>query len=108
MKLYSNLFMNSLCACVRTPPQISWLGHPKKQNVCINTARWYRHLRRPLPRSSTENPASHPPLRAMSVVYSRRLKKELQEIQIEQADPAKRAAGASCPNRLPPPPSPVL
>ena len=35
-----------------------------------------------------------PPLRAMSVVYSRRLKKELQEIQIEQADPAKRAAGA--------------
>jgi hypothetical protein len=31
----------------------------------------------------------------MSVVYSRRLKKELQEIQIEQADPAKRAAGAS-------------
>ena len=30
----------------------------------------------------------------MSVVYSRRLKKELQEIQIEQADPAKRAAGA--------------
>ena len=36
----------------------------------------------------------------MSVVYSRRLKKELQEIQIEQADPAKRAAGAS---RRPPP-----
>ncbi len=31
----------------------------------------------------------------MSVVFSRRLKKELQEIQIEQADPAKRAAGAS-------------
>jgi hypothetical protein len=31
----------------------------------------------------------------MSVVYSRRLKKELQEIQIEQADPAKKAAGAS-------------
>jgi hypothetical protein len=31
----------------------------------------------------------------MSVVYSRRLKKELQEIHIEQADPAKRAAGAS-------------
>jgi hypothetical protein len=31
----------------------------------------------------------------MSDVYSRRLKKELQEIQIEQADPAKRAAGAS-------------
>lgn len=31
----------------------------------------------------------------MSVVYSRRLKKELQEIQIEQADPAKRAAGMS-------------
>jgi hypothetical protein len=30
---------------------------------------------------------------AMSVVYSRRLKKELQEIQIEQADPAKKAAG---------------
>ncbi|KAH9005934.1 ubiquitin-conjugating enzyme/RWD-like protein [Lactarius hatsudake] len=29
----------------------------------------------------------------MSVVYSRRLKKELQEIQIEQADPTKRAAG---------------
>jgi len=34
----------------------------------------------------------------MSVVYSRRLKKELQEIQIEQADPAKRAAGASLAN----------
>ena len=50
---------------------------------------------RPLPLPKHRANQALPPLRAMSVVYSRRLKKELQEIQIEQADPAKRAAGAS-------------
>ncbi len=86
----------------RVDASCSWPGSRSSFSLQNCGPGFCRHLEPPTLAQATPQHALSP-LCPMSVVYSRRLKKELQEIQIEQADPAKRAAGASRHCFTPPP-----